>query len=299
MRSSLTVSGLAAVVALAGALAVEGATIAVEQLPCLPLEGNGVVRARIDGLEGGYAARVYFRRLNNVVEDFYWVPMQPGGGSEWWAALPKPEDHPLAAKNLAAGDGQPPPNDPWAAWWKAKETSDHRDPNDDLDDELIRERASQGKRERRDWMESRSDADLQRWLESLDNEPAEYYVAVFDSYGKPLADGQSETRVVPVSRDCPVQLTPRELGQAQNLTVGETAAWEGTEPVFHWLCDGIVTRVDVLGILRADEVCRACVVAWVDKREFLIPAAVGAVGGISVISLTPPPNPSPASPGPR
>lgn len=287
--------GIAVALALSIAAAAPAATIDVEQLECIPLEGNSVVRAKIDGAEGGYTGRVYFRRLNNLVEDFYYVQLRPGGGGDWWAALPKSEDHELPETDLEPKPGEPPPDYPWAAWWKAKEASVDRDPNGDLDDEIIRERASEGKKIKRDWMVAQSDEDLQRWLESLENEPAEYYAAVFDSYGKQLV--QSKVHVVPVRRDCPFPLTPVEFGQAQNLTVGETAPWQEGEPVFHWLCDGIVTRINNLGIMRADEICRACVVAWADRREFLLPAALAGVGGIITISI--PPDPSPTRPGPR
>lgn len=288
--------------ALLGAVAANAQPVTVEQLGCIPLEGNSVVRAKIGGAEGGYTARLYFRRLHNLVEDFYYVPMRPSGGADWWSVLPKPEDRKLPEKRLEPKAGEPPPDYPWAAWWKAKEAADDRDPNGDLDDDVIRERASaylQMKKDpawrlTRDWMAQLSDQDLQQWLESIEdeNEPAEYFVAVFNSYDKPVA--HSAMRVVPVRRDCDVRLTEVEIGQARNLTVGETAPWQQGEPVFHWLCDGIVTRINDLGILRADEFCRACVVAWADKVNILVPAA--SILGVTTILITEEKNPSPTLP---
>ena len=92
-----------------------------------------------------------------------------------------------------------------------------------------------------------ADDDLQKWLESIRdlNEPAEYYVAVIDSYGKVVA--KSSMHAVPVRRDCTVRLNAVEVGESRNLTVGETRPWQQGEPVFHWLCEGVVTRIDDAG----------------------------------------------------
>ena len=143
-------------------------------------------------------------------------------------------------------------------------------------------------------MNQLADNDLQNWLESIrdQNEPAEYYVAVIDSYGKVVA--KSATHAVPVRRDCQVRLNAVEVGEARNLTVGETRPWEEGEPVFHWLCEGVVTRIDDAGILRADEICRACVVVWAGKPDFLVP--VVSVLGVSTILVTEAPKASPSGP---
>lgn len=281
----------ATLLALPATLAAQAAPVTVEQLECIPLEGNSVVRATINDIAGGYSARLYFRRLNNLVEDFYYVTMRPSGGPDWWAVLPRPEDHLLPEQRLA---GQPPPDSPWAAWWKAKEASADRNPNGDLDEDLIRERASEGKKEKRDWMSQLANNDLQSWLEGIRdlNEPAEYYVAVIDSYGKVVA--KSGSHAVPVRRDCTVRLNAVEVGEARNLTVGETRPWQEAEPIFHWLCEGVVTRIDGIGILRADEICRACVVYPLGKPDFLVP--VVAVLGTGVIIVTPEPRASPSRP---
>ena len=290
MNSRAALCAVAALLALPTTLASQTPPVTAEQLECIPLEGNSVVRATINDVAGGYSARLYFRRLNNLVEDFYYVTMRPSGGANWWAVLPRPEDHQLPEQRLGS---QPPPDHPWAAWWKAKEASTDRDPNHDLDDDVIRERASEGQKEKRDWMIKLADDDLQKWLESIRdlNEPAEYYVAVIDSYGKVVA--KSSMHAVPVRRDCTVRLNAVEVGESRNLTVGETRPWQQGEPIFHWLCEGVVTRIDDAGILRADEICRSCVVAWV-KPNFLVPVA--SVLGATTIIVVPPAEPSPSRP---
>ena len=100
---------------------------------------------------------------------------------------------------------------------------------------------------------------LQTWLDSLKTEAGEYFVAVVDSSGRLL--GRSEMRSVEVKKDCKVNLTPQQEGFAKNLTIGETAAWQKNDEVFHWECTGITTRRDPLNVLRADDRCRACVIA--------------------------------------
>jgi hypothetical protein len=66
--------------------------------------------------------------------------------------------------------------------------------------------------------------------------------------------------------DCDLVLTPEQLvltpeqkGEAQNFIFGETASWQQGKPVFHWLCDGVVARIDSEGTKRADRICRTCV----------------------------------------
>jgi hypothetical protein len=286
MSSRYLLFGALAALAFPGAASAQRVAVRTEQLPCVPLSANAAVGATVEGATAGATVRLYFRRLNNLVEDFYYVEMRPGGGTEWWGVLPRPEDHLLPEKEIAARSGQQPAENPWASWWKAKEGSEHRDPNDDLDDEVIRERAAVGKGEKRSWMTTESDDRLEDWLRRLENEPAEYYAAVYDSYGKPVA--RSDMRTAPITGDCRVSLTPAQVGTALNLTVGETAPWQIGEPLFHWQCEGVVTRIDDRGVLRSDEICRACVVAWEMKNEFLVPA-IGVLGTTVVVVGDEPP----------
>jgi len=58
-----------------------------------------------------------------------------------------------------------------------------------------------------------------------------------------------------------------------------------------------VTRIDPAGILRADEACRACVVAWWRKPGVIIPAAIlTTVGVIEVLDDDEPKETSPSRP---
>ncbi|HEX9942585.1 MAG TPA: hypothetical protein VGG03_11240 [Thermoanaerobaculia bacterium] len=122
------------------------------------------------------------------------------------------------------------------------------------------------------------------------NEQVEYYAALVDPAGQVLA--RSATQTVKVTGDCRVQLGPRERGVAENLTIGETSPKQQGKKVMAFLCDGIVTRVNSQGVRRADEVCRACVIAWWPKAALAAPAIVG----IGVITEHDPPEPSPSRP---
>ncbi len=230
--------------------------ISVGPLACLPQKGNGVVTATVSPEVPGATVRLFFRRLNIEVEDFYYVQMEPVGAGQYWGVFPVPDGSNIDKKELKS-DGDPPPQ-PWAAWWKAKEASDDRDPNGDLDKKVIQERASLGKKEKRAWMAAKSDAELQTWLEAQRSEPAEFFVAVYDVNGQRVA--ASDMRVADVQGECRVSLTPQQQGMARNMTVGETGGWQkGIQP-FHWQCDGIVTRIDPVRVRRADETCRACII---------------------------------------
>jgi len=230
--------------------------------------------------------RVYFRRMSKEVEDFYNIEMEPSGNGNFWAVLPQPEKTKLDKKKL---DNAQNPNDLWAQWWKAKEGSDARDPNNDLDKNVIRERASLGKLEKRDWMAAETDPALEQFLDNLEYEPAEYYIALIDANGNELA--RSPQQVVVVRTDCRAALTPQQQGFAMNLTVGETARWQAGKPVFHWECTGIVTRRDPQDVLRADDACRACVVAW-----WPLAGTAGALGVATAIIQNTPGEVSPSRP---
>jgi hypothetical protein len=255
-------------------------TITLGQLPCLPQNGNGVLNATVSPEVAGTTARLYFRRMNTAVEDFYYVEMEPAGGGGYWAAFPVPTDDKADKKALKnyQYEGKTIPNTgkPWAEWWRAKELSNGRNPNNDLDEKLIQERASLGKQEKRVWMNGMDDAALQAWLERLTSEPAEYYVALVDGTGRTVA--RSEMRNVEVRNDCRVSLTPQQQGYAKNLVVGETQVWQAEEELFHWECTGVVTRINPQNVMREDENCRACIVAW-------WPAAVPA-GAVALIGIT-------------
>jgi esterase/lipase superfamily enzyme len=90
-------------------------------------------------------------------------------------------------------------------------------------------------------------------------EPVEYFAELIDTDGRVIAS--SEKQVVKVIEDCqPAPYSPH--GEDQNLVLGETALWQGSEKPFHWECTGIVTRVDSRsGALWPDGFC----------RDFLVP----------------------------
>ena len=263
-------------------------TITVEPLACLPAGENAPLAVHVDpSPPADVHVRLYFRRMSLEVEDFYYVDMVAGGNGEFWATFPQPEKSDLQRKQLQNAQNN---QDLWAQWWRAKETSQDRDPNRDLDDKVIKERAALGKLEKRDWMSADDNDQLQQFLDSLQYEPAEYYVALVDATGRQLA--RSPQQVSVVRSDCRTTLTQQQVGYAMNLTVGETAAWQDGKPVFHWECTGIVTRRDPQDILRADGACRACVVAW-----WPIAGAAGALGVVLVTDKTPaPPEVSPSRP---
>ena len=272
------VLALVASMATVDAAVAQQTSVTLGPLTCLPQKGNGVLNATVTPEIPGTSTRLYFRRMNVEVEDFYYIQMEPAGGGGYWATFPVPTESKFPKQELEnySYEGQKIDNTgkPWAEWWRAKENSQARNPNDDLDKDLIKERAALGKGEKRVWMQSLDNPSLQTWLDSLKTEAGEYFVAVVDSSGKLL--GRSEMRSVEVKSDCKVNLTPQQEGFAKNLTIGETAAWQKNDEVFHWECTGITTRRDPLNVLRADDRCRACVIAawW--------PAAAGGAAMVAI-----------------
>jgi hypothetical protein len=144
----------------------------------------------------------------------------------------------------------------------------------------------------RDWMAGRDRDWLEGFIRDQDQEAAEYYVAAYDGAGK--VTGRSKTFLTSVrANDCFEPLTPQERGWAENLTVGETSEAQANKEVFHWLCEGIVTRIDTADILHPDEYCRACVVGF----GFVPPLASVATGVVSgAIIEHPPTEASPRQP---
>ncbi|MEM1176815.1 MAG: hypothetical protein AAGM22_00595 [Acidobacteriota bacterium] len=264
-----------------------------DPVDCLPIGENGAAYATVDNNVADTTVRLNFRRMHDTVEDLYWVGMNPAGQGRYWGVMPKAEDRPVQRHDVIERRENIQAETSWAEWWRQKDSSDHRDPNSELDTDLIRERASQGKQVERDWLGEMDDDTFQRWLEQLENEPAEYFTSVHDYNGDEIA--RSRTRVTEVKSNCRVDLTPEQLGEAENLTVGETAYWQRDESIFHWLCDGIVSRVDPTNVLRGDGICRACVVAWWKRKEILIPAIVGA-GVVTGVVLLDDDDPDPISP---
>jgi hypothetical protein len=214
-------------------------TVSVGNLECLPNEWNALLTAGVDPDIEVSDQVRLYFRRLNPTGAYYWVELSASGNGDHWIVFPKPEDR----RQHELTD----------EWW-----------------ELL---------QNRDWMEGRDREWLEDWLDSQDHEATEYFVAVVDSSGAETA--RSKTSLVPVrDRDeCRVGLDPFQAGQADNLTIGETTELQHGHEVYHWLCDGIVTRVDFEGILRADEICRACVIAaWLP----VVPAGAALIAGTTI-----------------
>jgi hypothetical protein len=123
----------------------------------------------------------------------------------------------------------------------------------------------------------------------LRNEQIELYGALVDATGKVVS--RSESQFAPVTKDCKVELGPKERGVAQNLTVGETSPKQQGKKVLAFLCDGVVTRVNSAGVRRSDEVCRACVIAFWQRKAVLL-APIAGIIGVVVTDQDPEPSPS-------
>ena len=257
--------------------------VRVGDLECLPVHGNAVATASVDPSLPVSTVRLYFSRVHHEVEDFYYVEMRPSGGGSYWGVFPKPEDKAIV-KMLLDRDEQAKTGFEWAEWWKQKEASEHRDPNGDLNKDIIKKQASIGKSEPRAWIRRPTEASLEQWLEAQRYEPTQYFAAAFDGQTRLL--GKSEVKVAPVTDRCRVELTAQQAGFAENLMIGETAEWQRGDRVFHWECDGVVTRIDPFGVPRADETCRSCLVAWWRPAAVL---GAGAVTGIIIDRRDPKP----------
>jgi hypothetical protein len=109
----------------------------------------------------------------------------------------------------------------------------------------------------------------------------EYYGVLVDAGGAEVA--RSPKLTAKVNGDCKVQLNAQQLGEAANLTIGETSPNQERNKVMGFLCDGIVTRVNPQNVRRADETCRLCVVAWWSRPEILVPLVAATAGGVGVI----------------
>ena len=265
---------------LAGSVFAQPPSITTGDLTCLPVENNAEFTAAVaPEISGDQTLRLYFRRLNPVGSWYYHL-MNPEGAGDYWTVFPRPEDR-----------EQPELSD---EWW-----------------EVLKDR---------DWVAANgwSRDDLGDWLDDQENEAAEYYVAVVGPDAQVIS--RSDTMLVPVRKTCPsVDDIPDAWVRRErqwfsgSLTVGETTQIQRGRQVFHWLCDGIVSRIgvfcrgagetetggelgcsdpaDVEEIVRPDDFCRACVVGLIPR----VAPAVAAVGaGIVTVNITE--NASPSRP---
>ncbi len=251
-------------------------SVAPDQVKCIPVGGNGAIWATVEDNQPETSVKLYFRRLHDTVEDLYFVDMYPEGEGRFWGVMPKAEKRKLDRHEIEDSRRREEERYLQAAWWRDKEDSDHRNPNQDLDDETIRERASVGKTEDRSWLAQMSDEEFESWINGLEFEPVEYFVAVVGAQGEVVARSPMMAGEVRSADSCDVELTPKQLGEAANLVVGETAPWQEGKPAFHWMCAGVVARVGADGIKRSDGACRQCVPCF-DQTNVLNYTVGGAV----------------------
>jgi hypothetical protein len=197
-----------------------GKSIHVEQVDCLSLATHRDLPVTVEELPPGARVRVYFRRLNPIGA-FYFIEARPQAEGSYVAVLPLPEPQP---QEELTDD-----------WWSVLQTRDWMRP--------------EGRD--RDWLES--------WLSDQEVEAAEYYAAIYSPAGDLVE--RSEVKLVPVLRaeSCPIALGLWEMSWADNLTVGESTDRQADRLLFHWLCNGVVTRISAQDVFRADGACRSCV----------------------------------------
>lgn len=214
--------------------------VSVDQVKCLPASEHGVITAQVKGDPPAATTRIFFRRLNKDIDDFYYVVAYTNGGGDYWGTLPKPKECKLLTPALSRNV---------ADWWKEREGElrylDHQ----------------------RTWLLKLDFDTLKKQFEEFRHEPVEYYGALFDASGNQLA--RSDIKVVPVRDDCELKLTPQQKGESENLIVGETTTLQGKDEnkLFHWECSGIVTRIDPNGVRRAD-VCRDPFIALWEEEQW-------------------------------
>lgn len=75
--------------ALIAATAVHAQTIEIEQLQCIPVGDNAIVKATASNEPAGESPRLYFRWRNHG--EPYWVELEPAGGGRYWSVFPRPE----------------------------------------------------------------------------------------------------------------------------------------------------------------------------------------------------------------
>lgn len=222
IRQGVVYLGLALVLGIgAGEASASAQEITTAPLECLPNESTIGFSAQVAPEIDGSEQVRLYFRRLNRTGAFYWVQMNPKGDGDYWVVFPKPEE-----RNQQELTDE---------WW-----------------EILQDR---------DWAKDHDREWLEDWLEDQEHEAAEFYVAVADVTGAEVS--RSETLLVEILNyeDCRFALDPFEVGQSQNLVVGETTDFQRGKEIFHWLCDGVVSRIDPVGVLRPDETCRSCVVA--------------------------------------
>lgn len=102
------------------------------------------------------------------------------------------------------------------------------------------------------------------------------------------ADGtaaKSADATVQVTKGCSATLNAEQTKLAQNLVAGETIQNQKDKEVLGFECEGVVSRIDVRGVLRPDEACRKAAIAAANRKAILIPALAVGAGGAAVVIL--------------
>jgi hypothetical protein len=127
-----------------------------------------------------------------------------------------------------------------------------------------------------------------------DTKVVEIQVAVVDAQSR---ETRGPLDKVQVSSDCDLSLSAAELYAAQNLIVGETVQSQKGGAVVGFLCDGIISRLDLAGLLSGDEYCCQALMAAAGKGKKLLPLLLlGGTGGSGAVKWEEEQETSPPSP---
>ncbi len=145
VRPACVAFALAAAAMAAPVAEAQSTSVKADRVQCVPAGANAVIQATVSDNRPDTTTRLFFRRMNDVVEDLYYVDMYPEGGDRYWGVMPKAEKRRLDRHEIERRRDETAANSPEAVWWREKEASEHRNPNQDLDPDEIQERASVGK----------------------------------------------------------------------------------------------------------------------------------------------------------
>jgi hypothetical protein len=87
---------------------------------------------------------------------------------------------------------------------------------------------------------------------------------------------------VKTAGSCPGTLSEEEKKYAANLVGGETVEKQHGKEIVGFECGGVVSRIDVQGAIRPDDVCRRAILV---TSPLLIPALAVGAGGAAVIII--------------